>query len=153
MSFFGLQHRAFPGVLAAAMMLAMICPGAVLANPGNPAGIVVYTVSALPVAVPRDLVAITTTVHLDRALAIEEQLAAGLDRLPEDQRNTAASSRLTKGLATELEEIWKGVWRVRNENFTHLPAIVLDDRAVWYGIDLRRAVMRYRNRRNAGGGS
>ncbi|MYI68091.1 MAG: DUF1525 domain-containing protein [Boseongicola sp. SB0673_bin_14] len=143
---------AFPGVLAVTVMLTMLSPGVVLANQGIPDHIVVYTVSTIPVTVPRELVTITTVMHLDRALVIEAQLAEGLDRLSEGQRDAAASSRLTKSLAAELETIWEGLLRIRNENITHLPAIVLDDRAVWYGADLRRAVARYRNRWNAGGG-
>ena len=139
--------------MAVAMMLVIVSPVDVQANQNIPARITVYTISTIPVTVPRVLAAVTTVIHLDRALAIEDQLAAGLDRIPEHRRDAAATSRLTESLATELETVWEALFRVRNGKFTHLPAIVLDDRAVWYGADLRRAVTRYRNWKNAEAGS
>ena len=134
-------------------MLAMFPPCVSLANQYIPARITVYTVSTIPVPVPRELAAVTTVIRMDRALAIEDQLAAGLDRIPEHRRDAAATSRLTESLATELETVWEALFRFQNGKFTHLPAIVLDDRAVWYGADLRRAVTRYRNWKNAEAGS
>ena len=135
------------------MVLAIVSPGDVLANQDMPVRITVYTVSTIPVTVPRKLSAVTTVIHLDRALTIEEQLAAGLDRIREHNRDQAASNRLTESLAMELEMLWKALFGLRQDRITHLPAIVFDDHAVWYGADLRRAVTRYRIWKNAEAGS
>ena len=118
-----------------------------------PASIVVHTVTGLPVSVPRNLKAITTVINLDRITAIEAGLAEGLGRIPENRRESAATGRLSPALQQELKETWQALSRIRQGGITHLPAIVFDDRAVWYGSDLRRAVTRYRNRRNAEVGS
>lgn len=120
---------------------------------GIPARIVVYTISTAPVTVPRNLVAITTVINLDRISAIEEQVAWGLHRMSPGERPAAAKQRLADDLQTELKTAWQALFRIRQGNITHLPAIVLDDQAVWYGSDLRRALTRYRNQRNAEGGS
>lgn len=118
-----------------------------------PASIVVHTVTGLPVSVPVNLKAITTVINLDRITAIEAGLAEGLDRIPENRRESASASRLSPPLQLELKKAWQALSRIRQDRITHLPAIVFDDRAVWYGSDLRRGVTRYRNWKNAEGGS
>ena len=120
---------------------------------GIPASIVVHTVTGIPVSVPRNLDAITTVIYLDRVMAIEAALAEGLDRLPEDHREATANKRLSRVLQLELKKTWEALFRILQDRITHLPAIVFDDQAVWYGSDLRRAVTRYRNLKNAEGGS
>ena len=139
--------------MLAAAMLAIVPAGVASANQGLPAGIVVYTVSTFPVSVPRGLTTITKVIHLDRVLAIEEQLAESLDQVPEHRRNAIAESRLSPALQLELKNTWEALFRIRQDRITHLPAIVFDDQAVWYGSDFRRAVTRYRNLKNAEGGS
>ena len=121
---------------------------------GNePVSIRVYTVSSIPVQVPPSLRDRTTIIHLDRIGEIEAVLAEGLDRIPDGSREAAAAKRLSRALQLELKKAWQALFRIRQGGITHLPAIVLDDRAVWYGSDLRRAVTRYRNQRNAEVGS
>ena len=137
--------------ILAATFLAVASSGFAVA--GIPDRIVVYTISTAPVTVPRNLTAITTVINLDRIPAIEEQVARGLHRMSPGERPAAAKQRLADDLQTELKTAWQALFRIRQGNITHLPAIVLDDRAVWYGSDLRRALTRYRNQRNAEGGS
>lgn len=120
---------------------------------GIPEKIDIYTVSSMPVHVPAAQEARTRIIYLDRVIAIEARLAEGLDRIPENSRESAATNRLSPALQLELKTAWQALYRIRKEGITHLPAIVFDDRAVWYGRDLRRAVTRYRNQRNAEGGS
>lgn len=136
----------------------MMAAGLVAATPmmpafaaGIPEKVNIYTVSSIPVRVPASLKARTRIIHLDRIIAIEDRLAEGLDRIPDGSRESAATKRLSPALQLELKEAWEALLRIRQENITHLPAIVIDDRAVWYGSDLRRAVTQYRAR--AGGGS
>ena len=136
-------------MLAIAVIALTPCEHA-LARDRTPAGIEVYTVTGLPVSVPGNLQAITTVINLDRITTIEAALAEGLDRIPDGNREATAARRLSPALQLELKETWEALLRIRQENITHLPAIVIDDRAVWYGSDLRRAVTQYRAR--AGGG-
>ncbi len=145
-----LLNRIIVSILAATF-LAVAASG--FAAAGIPSRIVVYTISTAPVTVPRNLVAITTVINLDRISAIEEQIARGLHRMSPGERPVAAKQRLADDLQTELKNTWQALFRIRQGNITHLPAIVFDDRAVWYGSDLRRALTRYRNQRNAEGGS
>ena len=120
---------------------------------GIPEKIDIYTVSSMPVHVPAAQEARTRIIYLDRVIAIEARLAEGLERVPDEGRETAATNRLSLALELELKKAWQALYRIRQEGITHLPAIVLDDRAVWYGSDLRRAITRYRNQRNAEVGS
>ena len=125
-----------------------------MASGGNePVSIRIYTVSSIPVQVPPSLRDSTTVIHLDRLGEIESVLAEGLDRIPVRSREAAAAKRLSPALQRELKKTWQALSRIRQDRITHLPAIILDDRAVWYGSDLRRAVTRYRNLRNAEGDS
>ena len=120
---------------------------------GIPEKIDIYTVSSMPVHVPAAQKARTRIIYMDRVIAIENRLAEGLDSIPDESRETAATERLSPTLQRELMTSWQALLRIRQYNITHLPAIILDDRAVWYGSDLRRAVTRYRNQRNAEVGS
>lgn len=136
----------------------MVAAGMVATTPlmpafatGIPEKVEIYTVSSIPVRVPASLKTRTRIIHLDRIIAIEDRLAEGLGRIPDGSREAAAAERLSSALHLELKETWRALLRIRQENITHLPAIVIDDRAVWYGSDLRRAVTQYRAR--AGGGS
>ena len=88
-------------------------------------------------------------IHLDQVLAIEERLSESLDQVPEHRRNAVAESRLSPALQLELKNTWEALFRIRRDRITHLPAIVFDDQAVWYGSDFWRAVTRYRNLKNA----
>ncbi len=143
-----------PMAITVALFLSQaISASRALAASGVPASIVVHTVTGLPVSVPENLKAITTVINLDRIPAIEAALAEGLDRIPENSRESAATNRLSPALQLELKAAWQALFRIRQEGITHLPAIILDDRAVWYGSDLRRAVTRYRTLRNAEVGS
>lgn len=110
-----------------------------------PGRIVVYTVTGLPVAVPRELAGITDVIRLDRIVEIEAALAAGLERLDPEIRTASARNRLTGDIRKELAEAWRGLARIRAGEIERLPAIVIDGRAVWYGRNLRRAALRYRN--------
>ncbi len=129
----------------------MVAAGLVTATPSMPAfaadipeKVDIYTVSSMPVRVPASLKARTRIIHLDRIIAIEDRLAEGLGRIPDGSREAAAAERLSSALHLELKETWRALLRIRQENITHLPAIVIVDRAVWYGFDIRRAVTRYR---------
>lgn len=114
-----------------------------------PNEILVYSISRIPVRVPASLQDRTTIITLDRIGEIESALAEGLDRIPEGHREAAAGARLSGSLQLELKKIGQALARIHQDRITHLPAIVFDGRAVWYGFDLRRALKRYRER--AGG--
>ena len=150
----GKTQRRTSFLLACAVVL--MPPGArlVLAD-GLPIHIDIYTVFDLPVPVPASLENRTTVIYLDRILEIEAAMSGGLDSLPEDHRPRAAGQRLTQDLADELRKSWRVLLRFatgRQDRLTHLPVIILDGRAVWYGVDLRRAVTRYRGRKKTRGG-
>ncbi len=119
----------------------------------SPARIVVYTIDTTPIRVPRNLAAITTVINLDRIPAIEEQIARGLHRISPGERPTAAKRSLSDDLQIELKKTWQALVRIRQDDIPHLPAIIFDDRAVWFGSDLRRAVTRYRGWRKTEGGT
>ena len=136
-----LLNRIIVSILAATF-LAVAASG--FAAAGIPARIVVYTISTAPVTVPRNLAAITTVINLDRIPAIEEQIARNLHRMSPGERPAAAKQSLTDDLQIELKNTWQALVSIRQDDITHLPAIIFDDRAVWFGSDLRRAVTRYR---------
>lgn len=145
-----------PASSAAAAILLLLLGFTTSHAAASPGRIVVYTVSSLPVSVPANLAGITTVIHLDRVAEIENLLSQGLEHLPEDRRADAAGRRLTAELREELHRSWQALFLFAPGNqgrLTHLPAIVLDNRAVWYGHSIRRAVTRYRNLKIAEGGS
>lgn len=135
------MNRIIMSILAATF-LAVVSSG--FAASGGPTHIVVYTISTIPVTVPRNLAAITTVINLDRIPAIEEQIARNLHRMLSGERSEAAKRRITVALQNELINTWQTLIRIRQDNITHLPGIILDDRAIWFGSDLRRAVTMYR---------
>ena len=151
--FSGSSIRAVRAAVALAALAG--CPaGGVPAAPSDlPRRVEIHTVSGLPVAVPPSLRDRTTVVLLDRLPAIEAALSEGLHRIPSHRRPDAVSRGLTPGRREELKRTWKALEWIRRGCITHLPAIVLDGRAVWYGSDPRRAVARYRARTRAGDGS
>ncbi len=101
--------------------------------------ITVYTVAGLPVSVPRELSANTTVIHLDRARIIEEELARGIHALAPETRLEAVQGRFTPSVQQEVVRLWQALGWVR-EHATHLPAIRIGDRSLYYGFNLRRAV-------------
>ena len=105
--------------------------------------VTVYTVSALPVSVPQELAAHTAVIRLDRATAIEEELARGIHALKPEARLEAVQARFTPALQEETVRIWQALGWVR-EHATHLPAIRIGDRSLYYGFDIRRAMALHR---------
>ena len=102
-----------------------------------------YTVSALPVSVPKELAAHTAVIRLDRATAIEEELARGIHALTPETRLSAVQGRFTPALQRETVRIWEAIGWVR-EHADYLPAIRIGDRSLYYGFDLRRAMTLHR---------
>lgn len=146
------DHVVYAAV-AAAVLAGCLAGGIPAAASDRPGRVEIYTVSGLPVAVPPSLRDRATVVLLDRLPAIEAALSEGLHRIPSHRRRDALSHRLAPALKEELKRIWEGMGWVRRGRITHLPAIVLDRRAVWYGSDPRRAVARYRGQTTAEDGS
>ena len=106
---------------------------------GTTEPITVYTVTGLPVSVPRELVENTTVIHLDRARIIEEELARGIHALTPETRLKAVQGRFTPPVQQEVVRLWQALGWVR-EHATHLPVIRIGDRSLYYGFNLRRAV-------------
>jgi len=109
--------------------------------------ITVYTVSGQSVAIPKNQESITRVIELDRILKIEAALEAGLAKLDPETAVQTARNRLTVHHQRELVLAWQALFRVQSGEITHLPAIVFDDRAVWYGIQFRRALRAWRAQR------
>ena len=101
--------------------------------------ITVYTVTGLPVSVPRVLAGNTTVIHLDRARIIEEELARDIHALKPETRLKVVQGRFTPSVQQEVVRLWQALGWVR-EHATHLPAIRIGDRSLYYGFNLRRAV-------------
>ena len=129
-----LQHRVRYGIGILAMLL---LPTAATAQSTEP--ITVYTVTGLPVSVPWELAGNTTVIHLDRARIIEEELARGIHALAPETRLEAVRGRFTPSVQQEVVRLWQALGWVR-EYATHLPAIRIGDRSLYYGFNLRRAV-------------
>ena len=146
-------NHVFYAAVVVAVLAGCLAGGTPTAASDRPGRVEIHTVSGLPVAVPPSLRDRTTVVLLDRLPAIEAALSEGLHRIPSHRRPDAVSRGLTPGLREELKRTWKVLEWIRRGRITHLPAIVLDGRAVWYGSDPSRAVARYRARTRAGDGS
>ncbi len=101
--------------------------------------ITVYTVTGLPVSVPWKLAGNTTVIHLDRARIIEEELARGVHALAPETRLEFVQGRFSPSVQQEVVRLWQALSWVR-EHATHLPAIRIGSRSLYYGFNLRRAV-------------
>ncbi len=136
------------GGLALGMFLVTVPATGTNPVPSGPTRIEIYTVTRLPVRVPPELVAITAVVSLDRILSIETELASGLGRGSGSHQAHEVERRLSPSVRRTLATTWQALARFqpdREGRLTHLPAIVLDQRAVWYGTRLRQAVTQYRH--------
>ncbi len=112
--------------------------------------ITVYTVSQHPVSIPSAQQSITRLITLDRILQVEDILAFGLETLDEQQRLSVTQSRLTDSHRRELILAWQGLIRIRNQEIKFLPAIVLNQQAVWYGTNVRRALSAWQSQSKKG---
>lgn len=129
-----LKHGAFA-------LLMLLSTAATARDAAEP--VTVYTVSALPVSVPKEFSGNIAVIHLDRAAAIEEELARGIHALAPEARLEAVQGRFTPALQEETVRLWQALGWVR-EHATHLPAIRIGDRSLYYGFDIRRAMALHR---------
>ena len=82
----------------------------------------------------------TVTVHdLSVLPALEAELSQGL---PTDEARAQAvlNARLTDSVKNALSQAWVGHLMVHRYQLTHLPAVVIDRKYVYYGYDVSRAV-------------
>lgn len=128
--------------MKAVCLFLMLLP-ALAAAQTTPDPITVYTVTGLPVSVPRDLASNTIVIRLDRATAIEEELARDIHALSPETRLTAVQRRFTPDLQRETVRLWQAIGWVR-EHADYLPAIRIGEQSIYYGFNLRRAIALHR---------
>lgn len=134
------------GVVAMLYITLTLLAGYALAEPRTaPKRVVVYSISQMPVEPAPELRQRTEVVYLDAILDIEATLETGLELVVPEVRVQTARERLTPKMRDDLTRAWQGLARVQRGEIAHLPAIVFDQRAVWYGANFRRALTAYRN--------
>lgn len=143
------RQRAHAAVVTIALypLMALTIPVLTEGRAQAQQSITVYTVSQRPVQIPQGQESITKVIELDRILQIENDLASGLENRDPEVAVQTARSRLTDRHRRSLATAWQGLARVQSGDIEHLPAIVFDGEAVWYGTDFRRALRAWRARR------
>ncbi len=75
---------------------------------------------------------------VDQILDMENELSEGLPN-NEEQALEVARQRINPQIEKDMVAAWQTVTKVQLLNIEYLPAIVFDDKYVYYGHDLRRA--------------